>query len=175
MKRLDLSGVQEAGTYEKLPPGGYICGILNAIDYPNKEYLEIEFDIVDGHFKNHFKEQSKSLGFWGGRFIRSYKKSALPFFKSFTTALYNSNNGFDFDYDEQSLRGKYIGLVIGEEEYINRKGELKTSVYVKETRSIEAIQKGEFKIPELKKLQQTPLDVSTLPEFVEMNDDEFPF
>lgn len=156
MQYKDLTNVQAAGEYIKLQPGGYICRIIKAEDVPGKEYLKIEFDIADGKFKNYFKELSEKFNFWGGNFIRSYKDSALPFFKAFTTAVEESNRGYNFDYDEHKLVGKYIGLILGEKEYISKDGELKTRLYVSGTRSVDTIRKGTFKVPELKRLEPQP-------------------
>lgn len=83
MQYKDLTNVQAAGEYTKLQPGGYICQITKVEDFSEKEYLKIEYDIADGEFKKYFKELSEKFNFWGGNFIRSYKDSALPFFKAF--------------------------------------------------------------------------------------------
>ncbi len=57
-----------------------------------------------------------------------------------------------FNNDPQSLVGKYVGVVLGEEEYRAKDGTIKTRLYVAETRSGKSIRDGDFKIPELKKL-----------------------
>lgn len=154
MKCVNLDNVQEAGDFNRLTPGGYICGITRVEDVPEREYLKIEYDIAEGEFKNYFRQLFEKFGFWGGSFIRSYKDNALPFFKAFTTAVEKSNKGYEFDYDEHKLVRKYIGLVLAEEEYISKYGEIKTRLYVASARSIDAIKQGDFKVPELKKLRQ---------------------
>lgn len=172
MQYKDLSNVQAAGEYTKLQPGGYICNITKVEDFPQKEYLKIEYDIAEGKFKYYFKELSEKFSFWGGSFIRSYKDNALPFFKAFITAVENSNRGYKFDYNENKLFGKYIGLVLGEEEYVSKDGEVKTRLYVSGTRSVEAIKSGNFEIPDFKRLQ-------SLPQLQQSNnqitDDDLPF
>ncbi len=145
MRYIDLDKVQAANEFRRPAPGGYICGITAVKDVPEKEYLRIEFDIAEGEFKRYYTELNKARGFWGGVFVRSYSDAALPFFKSFITAVEKSNNGYKFDYEEQKLKGKYIGLVLGEEEYMSRTGEIKTRLYVHSTRSVQAIKNGEFK------------------------------
>ena len=45
-----------------------------------------------------------------------------------------------------------MGVVLGEEEYLTKKNEVKTRLYVAEKRSGKAIREGDYKIPELKKL-----------------------
>ena len=85
------------------------------------------------------------------RICKSYKPTALRFFKGFKTAVEMSNRNFVFNNDPQSLVGKYVGLVLGEEEYMGKDGSIKTRLYVAETRSGKSIRDGEYKIPELKK------------------------
>ena len=47
MKQVNLENVQEAGSFEKLPAGGYICKYVNVEDIEKKEYLYMEFDIAE--------------------------------------------------------------------------------------------------------------------------------
>lgn len=150
MKDIDLTNVEEAKEYVRLGAGGYICKITKVEDFPAKEYLRIEYDVVQGEFKDYFKDLFEAKKFWGGNFIRSYKATALSFFKSFATAVENSNPKFKFDNDETKFVGKLIGLVLGEEGYIANDGSSKSRLYVKETRSIESIKNKEFEVPEYK-------------------------
>ena len=75
-------------------------------------------------------------------------------FKAFKTALEKSNPGYTFREDDlQDMRRKYIGVVIGMEEYIAKDGTVKTRPTVRQTRSVDSIRNGDFKVPELKTLQ----------------------
>lgn len=152
MKQINWDNVEEVKEFEKVTAGGYICGITAVNDEPDKEYLKVEYDIADGKFKGYYKALYEAKGFWGGSFIRSYKEKALPFFKGFITAVENSNKGFKFDNDETKLKGKYIGLVLGEEEYIGNSNEVKTRLYVANIHSIDKIRKNEYSVPTLKKI-----------------------
>ena len=73
-------------------------------------------------------------------------------FKGFVSAVEASNKGYTFDFDEQTLVGKVVGLVLGDEEFLNQKGQVRTRTYVNAVRSVEAIKNGDYKVPELKKL-----------------------
>lgn len=84
--------------------------------------------------------------------------------KGFTNAIEASNKGYKWDWNEQGLKGKLVGVVIGEEEYINQKGAVRTRTYVNAVRSVETIEKGEFKIPELKKVDATKVVTTTAAE-----------
>lgn len=176
MKYIDLSNVQESGEGERLLPGGYICKIKSCKDFPEKEYLKIEYDIAEGKYKAYYSNLFASKNFWGGNFIRSYKDAALPFFKSFVTSIENSNGNFKYDgQNEQSFIGKFIGLVLAEEEYLNNDNNIKTRLYVAETRSIENIRNGKFNKYELKKLNAGSSNKSNFGNVESVNDDELPF
>lgn len=160
MKNLGLENVEEARDFEAPPAEGYICRITSVEDVVNKEYLRIEYDIAEGDFKDYYSQLYKNRGFWGGSMIRSYKEKALPFFKSFITAVEKSNPGFHFDSDEKKLIGKLLGLVLAEEEYLSNSGEVKTRLYADKPRSVEAIRTGDYKVPLKKLLEQPPADTA---------------
>lgn len=162
MRKIENWGnIKESTGFQRLPAGGYIVKILNATDFPDKEYLKISFDIAEGDHKGFFGEQFKNDTREGkkwpnaGTFIRSYKHSAEAMFKGFANALENSNKGYKFDFDESKLKNKLVGVIIADEEYQNQKGQVRTRTYVSSVRSIDTIKKGEFTVPELKKLDAT--------------------
>lgn len=172
MKNVNLQNVEEAKDFERLPAGGYVCGITAVEDVPDKEYLRIEFDIAEGDFKNYYRDLYQSKSFWGGNFIKSYKDKALPFFKGFVTSVENSNPGYKFDYDESTLKRKFVGLVLGEEEYLGNDEVVKTRLYVAQIHSVDKIREGKFEVPKLKKLAQ---DNSGFQPVANVNDDDLPF
>lgn len=150
MKNVNWENVQDE--IRQPTVGGYAAKITHVEDNEQKEYLKIEWEFAEGEFKGRNQEIFDQFGFWPMPFFCSYKEKALRFFKGFKTAVEMSNRNFVFKNDPQSLVGKYIGVVLGEEEYLNGKGELKTRLYVAEKRSGKSIRDGDFKIPELKKL-----------------------
>lgn len=167
MKKLNLKDVQEATGFNNPNPGGYICGITGVEDVPydsktgKGDYLRLEYDIVDGEFKGYYTKLSKEKDWKMPNFIKSYKDNCLPFFKGMVTAFEKSNKNFAWDNDETKLKGKYVGLVLGEEEYINAKGEVKTRLVVDSVHSVEAIKKGDFKVPNKKILSTTNVATPT--------------
>ncbi len=158
MKNINWNEVEEAKGFEKLPAGGYICGITAVEDKPEKEYLYIEFDIAEGEYKNRFRELYEARGFWGAHFIKSYKEKALGFFKKMLTAFEASNKGFTFNNDEKALKRKLIGLVVGYEEYIGNDGTVKERLIVTDFLPVEDIRAGRFDIPALKRLSDEDSD-----------------
>lgn len=185
MKRLNgIADVEEAGDGFKRPEaGGYVCRITDVEDNPDKEYLKIEYDFAEGEFKDYFRDLNDKKGFWGGSFIKSYKKKAWPFFKGFCTAVTESNKGFIFDgdehADERTLKNKLIGLVIGEEDYIKGDGSLGSRLYVAQTLSVDRIRKGDYKVPEYKHLQDTGSSSGSSDDYVapvyDSDESELPF
>lgn len=177
----NIAEVNEAGENQRLAPGGYVCKYTLVEDVADKEYLRMEFDIAEGPFANYYKSLNESFGFWGGRCIRSYKEKALPMFKRMCSAVTKSNPGFIFDgnqfADEKTLVGKYVGLILGEEEYEGNDGSVKTRLYVSREVEVLKIREGKFSVPELKKLE-TATAPATTPDFMKINngvDEETPF
>lgn len=178
MKNVDWNTVQDE--IRRPVPGGYAAKITRVEDVEDKEYLKIEWEFVEGEFKGVNHETFTAFGYWPMSFIRSYKDTALRFFKGFKTAVENSNPNFVFKNDPQSLVGKFIGVVLGEEEYISNKGEVKKRVSVMDIRSGKAIREGDFKVPELKKLDPSKLQNNstyTAPTLdpIDEDDGELPF
>ena len=189
MRDLHLSEVEEATEYKSLPKGGYVCGITAVEDVQMNantgkgDYLKMEYDIAEGEFKNYYRALYENKDFWGGKFIKSYKETALAYFKAFITSVENSNSGYKFNNDEKTLMRKLVGLVLGEEEYQANDGTIKTRLYVAEVHSADRIRKGDFKVPELKQLKSTATKASTPAykapvnnDFEEIvSDDDLPF
>ena len=162
MKQINgFDKIQETSNFHRLPIGAYVCKIMNVEDVPEKEYLKIYFDVAEGDKKGYFSAQYKTDTRedkrWpnAGSFIRSYKEAALSMFKGFTNALEKSNKNYTWDFNEKGLVGKQICLIIGDEEYLNQKGQKRVRNYVQAVRSVEAFKNGDFTLPEMKKLDTT--------------------
>lgn len=177
--------IQESGSFKRLGPGGYVVKLLDVTDVPDKEYLKVSFDVCEGtekdFFMNEFKSDIREDKKWpnAGTFIRSYKEKALPMLKGFTGAVERSNAGYTWDFDEKKLKGKIVGLVLGEEEFLNSTGKVRTRTYVAAVRSVDVIRDGKFEVPPLKKLDPTKATtVAPAPfndPFAAANDDTPPF
>lgn len=151
------------GEFAKPGAGGYCVEILSVKDVPfdpikNKgDYLVIDYDICHGDFKGHYTKQHERYGGnWFASFIRSYKESAAGMFKHFINCIEESNSGYKWNWNEQSLVHKYVGIVLGEEEYLKNDGTVGTKLVVKDVKTIQQIAKGDFKVPEIKRLSATP-------------------
>ncbi len=179
MKNVNWNDVQD--DIRNPVPGGYAAKITRVEDTEEKEYLKIEWEFADGEFKGVNKEVYDAFGFWPLAFVCSYKEKALRFFKGFKTAVENSNPRYVFNNDPQSLVGKFVGVVLGEEEYLSKKGEVRKRLYVAEKRSGKAIRDGEYDIPALKRLPSSagaaPSYSAAANDFAPITDDdaELPF
>lgn len=149
-----------SGDFEKPSAGGYIIGIVGVEDVPMNaetgkgDYLKISYDIAEGKFKYYYTELlHKFGGDYFTNFIRSYKDSAAGMFKHFINCIEESNAGYKWNWDEKSLQGRHLGVVLGEEEYRKKDGSIGVKLYVKDVKTVEQIKNGEFKVPEIKRLK----------------------
>lgn len=168
--------INEAGEFKVLPAGAYACKIIEVVDSPDKEYLTIYFDIVEGEYKDYFTNLFQATNKNYGFITRSYKKNALPFFKTFIVAVEKSNPGYKWNWDEKTLTGKVCAVSFREEEYENDAGEVKVNTKTDEIRSIEALRTGKIQVKPLKKLDKPVTSSSSVPQCPEpISDEELPF
>lgn len=171
------------GDFQRLPAGGYIAKITAVKDVDDKSYLRLTFDIAEGEKKG-FYAKTDAEHEYTHQFIRSYKETALGMFKGFLKAVDNSN-GTSFEsqaekgFAEQQLVGKIVGILVGYEEYVSDRGDIRERMRVN-TRSVETIRSGNFTVPELKKLQtgsggSGEAPVSPVAGFEGITDADIPF
>lgn len=144
-------------SFERLPAGGYVCKITDVEDVTAKDYLNVVFDIAEGEHKGFYSDEWGQNHPLAHRFVLSYKETALGMLKGRLKAI-DESNGTEFVKEavtglkEEQLVGKLVGLVIGYEEYDSDRGDVRTRTYVKSVLSVDKIRSGDFKVPELKKL-----------------------
>lgn len=157
--------------YKRLTPGGYICRITKVEDNPEKQYLYIEFDIAEGEFTGYGASCLERNGFTPLRMYRSYTDKAAGMFKGFVQDVEQSNAPhYKWAWDEKSLIGRIVGVVLGEEEYKKQDGSIGTRFNAR-TKPVSAIRDGKFKVPAKKTIQ-----VDTTPTFTPVEDDgQLPF
>lgn len=190
-KDYDEIQVFEGGA--QLPVGGYELTIVGAKveQFTNCEILKVAFDIVNheqfsGFYANRFKSAKAQNpdAKWGGVFdvfipkddgseLDGYTKQA---FKRFITSVEKSNEGYVWNWDEKSLKGKAFGGIFGREEFITKEGDRKFAVKCRFPRSIDSIRSGDYKIPEDKLLKGLNTATATLDDYEEILDpDDMPF
>lgn len=187
----NFSEVQaSSGEFSKPTNGGYCIEILDVKDVPldpntgKGDYLKIDFDICHGEFAGYYTKQHERFGGeWYANFIRSYKEKALGMFKHFINCVEGSNAGYKWDWNENGLVHKYVGVVLGEEEYRKNNGDIGVKLVVKEIKTVDDIVNGNFKIPAIKKLQSgtaaqtnvTALNPASMVDFAPLDDGDLPF
>lgn len=190
-KDYDEIQVFEGGA--QLPVGGYELTIVGAKveQFTNCEILKVAFDIVNNEkyanfYANKFKaaKAQNPSAKWGGVFdvfipkddgseLDGYTKQA---FKRFITSVEKSNEGYVWNWDEKSLKGKAFGGIFGREEFITKEGDRKFAVKCRFPRSIDSIRSGDYKIPEDKLLKGLNTATATIDDYEEILDpDDMPF
>ena len=177
----DFDKVQEnGGGFKRIPDGAYIVGVKKGEDVSDKEFLRLELDICKGEYKNWYQQQydadNRDTKYWprDGVLVRSYKEKALPFFKGFITAVTKSNPKFEWKWNEQDLKNKVFGVVVGTEEYLKKNGGVGTRPYIDSVHSVEAIEKGDYTVPDVKKLDPTKTTSKPAEPFVNPFSDSAP-
>lgn len=200
------SDYNQAAAYDgnggpRLVPGGYICKIagarcekVNTKNGPAQKFV-LAFDIAEGEFAGYFdslfkraKEQNASGAKWRGTydcFLLTNEGATNPFFKGLLTCIDKSNEPFQCvvngQLNEANLKGKLIGLLFREEEYIGSSdGKKHTVVKACAARSVQTIREDNFEIPEPKLLQGNGGGRGAAPAavpagFTQVDDDELPF
>lgn len=159
--------VKEAIDRPQLPVGAYVCKALKAVvqanDYGNQ--LCILFDIVEGDFKDYYENEFKNnpmtdrkwkgvLRLWLPKDDGSEKDEwTKSTFKGMTTAFEKSNPGYRWNWDENSLVGKMLGIVFRNEEW---EYEDKTGWKAKPFKAIDvnSVRAGTFTLPKDKPLKR---------------------
>lgn len=158
MKQIENFDKVEAttGVYERPKAGGYVCMITDVEDVQLDErtgkgcYLKISFDIAEGPLSGYYSDANgKFGGSWprNATLYRSYKQSAAGFFKAFISSVEKSNRGYNWAWDEKTLRGNWVGIVYGEEEYYGTDGSVKTRLNAERTVPVDDIRNGNYTVP----------------------------
>lgn len=181
------------GERKTLKPGGYICQVIATAIEKSKngnDMLVINFDIAEGddkgYYMKRYKEAPRTNGTepkWGGKYyividVEGYEGRL----KAFTTSLEESNPGYKWDWNEENIKGKLMGGIFREEEYISN-GEIRTSCKLWQVRSVATIRSGEFEVPrkkeisddEREKIEERTSAPFTAEAFVPVTDDDLPF
>lgn len=123
MPRIDLTNVQESsGDFKRLVPGTYVCKIVDAQLFEDKQYIRIEWDVAAGEYADIFKDAPFACYDY-----MSYKQNSLGMLKHKLACLTESNVGFDaesaFQRDDMAaFKGKVFGARVRECLYTKKDG-----------------------------------------------------
>lgn len=190
--------VQEFADRPKLPLGAYVCRVKKAVIQPNNygEQLCLLVDIAEGEQKDFFSREFNSstlenkkwkgvLRLWIPKDDGSEKDEwTKSTFKGMVTSIEKSNPGYQWNWDETSLPGKFIGILFRNEEW-EYGGKTGWAVRPFRAMSIDSVRSGDFTLPQDKPLKNKAQTASNSNSYVpglgqgysEVNsdDDEFPF
>lgn len=163
-----LNGYESAQAYsdtERLPAGGYVLKIMD-VKYQENDWGDVillSFDIAEGEQKDFFaanyKAQTGEDKKWKGTYRLYVPKDdgseqdgwTMRRFKTVMNAFEDSNSGYNWDWDENKLKGKLIGALFNNKEYSfddsngnNRHGFF-TNCHSLVT--VEKIRSGKFEVP----------------------------
>lgn len=159
----DFAKEERPGAFLKLPAGAYTCKIVEAeemLSNSGREMLRVSLDIADGEYANFFKDQYAARkkrdeeAKWPCYYYQMADEQAAGRLKGFLAIVAESNPRFTVQWGggfEESLRGKLIGGVFREEEYIGTDNKVHTTVkcaWVIPTSEVETTA-----APELKKVE----------------------
>ena len=155
---------------KRIPAGGYVCKIINVkeqVSQSGKDMLVLAFDIAEGDYKDYYKEgyekNTSEDKKWRGNFYMMVPEEdaeldswQLRRFKTNISKFEDSNSGYHFDWEHpEKMTGLLIGMIFGEEEYIDGQGASKFSVKPKQLELVDTIRSGDFDIPAIKYLNGT--------------------
>lgn len=177
----------DGGSFERLEAGGYVLQILNVkqeVSEGGNNMLVLMFDIAEGESQGYFKrdhDRRKSFNSeakWLGKHYmvlpdvgqnESFKRMNEQRLKALTNAVEESNSGYQWNWDETTLKGKMVGGLFGREEYKGNDGEYRWSTKLRFFASLETIRTGKFNVPKDKPAKRdeplmdagfTPIDMA---------------
>lgn len=179
--------IKAAGGFERLPAGGYVIEIKKAeikTSVSGYEYLDLTIEISEGIFAGYFMDEYNAQQFepkrYKGHFRQGTPKDdqSSSYFKAMITAIEESNPGYTWDWNEQSLVGKTAGCLMRSEEWeYNGRSGMRTAPF--RLTAADNIRSGNYLVPQPKYLsqnqdngsQQQPQAVT----FEEVRDEDIPF
>ena len=186
------SYAKQPTTFDVLPAGGYIAKIIEVDDRKWAGHSEpahlIHMDIAEGEHMGLYKKNNASsdkdrwLTYWFAEPGKGSPEWLLSKVGGIQISLMESNDTVNLG-DPHSWKGKYVGVVVGDEEAESNSGTVYTRPYVSYICSTIRIRKGEnqpggYKIPKLKRLETItpkPLSSTEMPDSFSAAEDDIPF
>ena len=149
-----IQGYDESPAYTgegmTLPSGAYICEIKGAKDTVSgsgRKQLVLLLDIAEGEYKGYYQsryrqdsEHNGTSAKWKGVFRQGYEgEKSLAYFRGMITSIEKSNPGYKWDWNEDGLKGKRVGVIFGREQFRGADGELHWCTKPLFIRSIDAL------------------------------------
>ena len=190
IKKYDGAESKKMSNFSRLPNGGYVAEVKTARmeSYTWGDVLILAIDIAEGEFKNFFKQQydnnTNEDRKWKGTFrinIPSkksrYLNNDVKKFNNLIFSFENSNPGFHFDWDEQKLKGKLIGVIYRTKEFLKDDGTVGEYSEAAGVTDIQSIRDGSFSPIKDKRLSddRPAPAASSDSTFSALDDEDLPF
>lgn len=142
MKKIDnWDNIEVKEFSEKLKLGGHICIIKNVKKYNNNniDKVSLELDILEGENKDFFQKKYDSRNdnakYWDDGATISFvleptEEKDKSYFKGLIKAIESYNENYTWDWDENNLKGKKIGVNFSLKEYSGSDGNTYTKPQV---------------------------------------------
>lgn len=123
------------GDFKRLEFGPYVAKVVTMTDKPEKEYVELVYDIAEGPRAGFYSDDWGLQHPYAHHVFLSYKDKALGMLKGRLEAIQSSNPGFDpfaaWDAGRLDMfAGRVFGINLQEEEYERSDGETGTRLNV---------------------------------------------
>ena len=187
-------GYDEAQTYSdnyRLPAGGYVVKSMKArlgrYENSGNECLELTFDISEGQYNGFYRKQYEESQFEPKKYKGTIRINlpkedgseqdgwTIRTLKTQMTAIEDSNEGYTWEWDENTLVGLTAGLLFRNKEYeYNGKQGFWTEPF--RFIAAEKVRSGDFTIPKDKLLNHRAQSYGAeSTDFTPVSDDEVPF
>lgn len=138
------------GDFKRLEPGPYVAKVVTMTDKPEKEYVELVYDIAEGPRAGFYSDDWGLQHPYAHHVFLSYKDKALGMLKGRLEAIQASNPGFDpfaaWDAGRLDMfAGRIFGINIQEEEYERSDGENGTRLNVCQVVPAQDVRDGKVK------------------------------
>jgi hypothetical protein len=138
------------GDFERLEPGPYVAKVVTMTDKPEKEYVELVYDIAEGPRAGFYSDDWGLQHPYAHHVFLSYKDKALGMLKGRLEAIQSSNPGFDpfaaWDAGRLDMfAGRVFGINLQEEEYERSDGETGTRLNVCQVVPAQDVRDGKVK------------------------------
>lgn len=152
---------------ERLPVGGYVCKILN-VEMQRGIYSDamvLNVDVCEGEYtgfySRNYKNQTQDKKKWKGNVRVTLPKDdgsaedqyTMRIFKTTIKNIEESNPGYIWNWDEQSLKGLVVGVIARNKEY-DYMGKTGFWTELFKTFQADKVRTGEYKMPKDKLLKE---------------------
>ena len=144
--KIEAKGMDD---FRGLPIGAYECVIkdarINHNEITGKNTLKISVDIASGEYKDFFKKSyendTRIDKKWNNNAVRylAYEGENVSYFKGFLTIVENSNPGYEWNWEESTLKDKKLVGVFQYEEYEKQDGTKGIKVRLSKFRSLDKL------------------------------------